>query len=81
MVQSIMKGIIGFLLFAAIVVGLLLLFPGKKYPQIPADALHQAGQDIAACMECHGQGKKYAMKEAHPPKFECFKCHEWPNKA
>jgi hypothetical protein len=80
MVKLIMKSIIGFLLFAAVVVGLLLLFPGKQYPRIPADEFHRAGQDVAACMNCHGQGKRYAMKKTHPPKFECFKCHEWPKK-
>jgi hypothetical protein len=76
----IMKSIVGFFIFVAVVVGFLLLFPGKKYPPIPSDAFHRAGQDIASCMECHGKGKKYAMKNTHPPKFECFKCHEWPRK-
>ncbi len=75
-----MKSSIGFFVFAALVVGLLLLFPGKKYPPIPADQFHNQGQDIAACMGCHGAGKKYGMKKTHPPKFECFKCHEWPGK-
>ena len=76
-----MKSVAGFFIFVALVVGFLLLFPGKKYPPVPSDGLHKTGQQIADCMACHGKGKQYALKAEHPPKFECFKCHEWPKKA
>jgi len=64
--------------FVLIVVGVLVFFPGKKYPVIPGDEAHRAAGDEKACMECHGRGKEYALKDSHPPKFECFKCHERP---
>ncbi len=66
---------LGFIVFVVVVVGLLLLFPGKTYPPIPSDDLHKAAKDNAACLECHGQGKKNELKKSHPPKFDCIKCH------
>jgi hypothetical protein len=67
---------VSFVIFILVIVGVLLLFPGKKYPPMPDDQVHRAAKDEKACMECHGPGKKDAMKKSHPPKFECFKCHE-----
>ncbi len=73
-----MKGKWGFIIFVVAVVGILLVytFTGKEYPPIPRDGNHRGVSNEAACMECHGAGKKYAMKKAHPPKFECLKCHK-----
>jgi len=70
-----MKSIFTFIVFVVVVVGLLLLFPGKTYPPIPGDDFHRAIRDNAACMECHGPGKKDELKKTHPPKYECLKCH------
>ena len=75
MIQWNMKSIVGFIVFVAVVVGLLLLFPGKTYPPIPDDQYHKVIRDNAACEECHGPGKKDELKKDHPPKFECLKCH------
>ncbi len=49
----------------------------KRYPQVPGDDIHKVLEisNSAACMECHGPGKKAAFKESHPPKFDCVKCH------
>ncbi len=73
-----MKGKWGFLVFVAVVLGLLLVytFTGREYPLMPADDVHRDAKDVASCMKCHGAGKKYEMKKTHPPKFECFKCHK-----
>jgi hypothetical protein len=73
-----MKGKLGFIVFVVVVVGVLLLytFTAKEYPRLPGDAMHRGVSAPAACMECHGPGKKYAMKKTHPPKFDCPKCHE-----
>jgi hypothetical protein len=75
MVKYAMKSAFAFIVFVAVVVGLLLLFPGKTYPPIPDDAFHKAMGDNSSCMECHGPGKKNELKKTHPPKFECLKCH------
>ncbi len=73
-----MKGTIGFIVFVIVVVMVLYFVSEKSYPQIPGDAIHRSMNvnNSAACMECNGPGKKAALKEKHPPKFECFKCHK-----
>ena len=73
-----MKSTIGFIIFVLLTVGLLFSISGKRYPRIPADVIHRdiAVNNNAACLECHGAGKKYAVKNTHPPKFECFDCHK-----
>ncbi len=70
-----MRSILGFIIFVIVVVGLLLLFPGKTYPPIPYDDLHKAAKDNEACVACHGPGKKDELKKTHPPKYDCLKCH------
>jgi len=73
-----MKSTIAFIIFVLLIVGLLFSISGKRYPRIPADAIHKDIEvnNNAACLECHGAGKKNAVKSTHPPKFECFKCHK-----
>jgi hypothetical protein len=73
-----MKGRLSYIIFVIVVVGLLLLYTvtSKKYPALPADSTHSEVMTQKACMECHGPGKKYAMKKMHPPKFDCPKCHK-----
>jgi hypothetical protein len=75
MVKCIMKGMLGFMIFALAVVALLLIFSGKEYPSIPDDDFHRGPRDNAVCVECHGPGKQNALKKNHPPKYECLKCH------
>jgi len=71
-----MKNTIMFAVFIIAVVGFLYAISGKKYPQMPADANHLGVIEIAICQECHGPGKQYPQKPAHPPKSECLKCHK-----
>lgn len=71
-----MKSTIVFIVFVLAVSGFLFLISGKKYQQMPPDSNHIGATDTALCMSCHGQGKQYALKPVHPPKFECFKCHK-----
>jgi hypothetical protein len=73
-----MKGKLGFLVFVVAVVGLLLLytFTAEEFPRLPADSIHMTAMAPHACMECHGAGKKDAIKKTHPPKFDCPKCHK-----
>jgi hypothetical protein len=73
-----MKGKLSFFIFVVAVAGLLLLytFTSEEYPHLPSDETHRGISATAACMECHGPGKKNAMKQTHPPKFDCPKCHK-----
>jgi hypothetical protein len=71
-----MKSTLGFIIFALVLVGLLFFLSPKKYPPLPKDKVHVSITDASACFACHGPGKQYKLKPSHPPKFECFKCHE-----
>jgi len=73
-----MKSTIGFIIFVLIVILVLFSISGKRYPKVPGNEIHRDLEvsNSTACMECHGSGKKAALKETHPPKFECFKCHK-----
>jgi len=71
-----MKSTVSFVIFVLAVLGFLFLISGKRYPQIPADARHRAVTENTACMGCHGPDKEDKLKETHPPKYECFKCHK-----
>ncbi len=72
------KGIMGFIIFALVVVAALYVLSSKNYPQLPADDIHKVADEtnVTQCMECHGPAKKAALKAKHPPKFECLKCHK-----
>lgn len=71
-----MKNTVIFIVFVLAVLGLLYAISGQKYIQMPADQNHIGVTDTVLCMECHGPGRHYAQKPAHPPKFECLKCHK-----
>jgi hypothetical protein len=74
--MSFMKGIAGFAIFVLVVVGVLFIMSGDDYPPVPSDDVHRAISDNTVCMECHGPDKEHPLKEDHPPKFECLKCHK-----
>jgi len=64
-----------FIVFVLLVIGVLYFLSGGEYSKIPLDADHAGITDTAVCMQCHGPQGKNAMKDSHPPKYECFKCH------
>ncbi len=66
----------GFFAFALVIIGVLFVFSGRKFPQIPADPAHAGITKEANCMSCHGPGRTDPLKPTHPPKFSCFKCHK-----
>ncbi len=78
-----MKNTLLFIVFVLLVLGLLFAISGKRVPPplIPADTIHQAVHDSKTCMDCHGFGKVAPMKQSHPPKYECFKCHKTEQRA
>jgi hypothetical protein len=70
------RGLLIFLVVAALLSGLLVAYTiTHRRPPIPADADHAAG-DPAACLTCHGPGKKDARGRNHPLNDQCFNCHE-----
>jgi nitrate reductase cytochrome c-type subunit len=71
-----MKKFSYFILFVIIIVGALYVLSGNDYPHIPADADHIEITDKEICLECHGPESENKLKESHPPKYECFKCHK-----
>jgi len=74
-----LRGTLGFLLFALLVVGVFYLISGKKIVQVPKDEFHNGvtyETPISFCMECHGEGKEHQRRPTHPPKDDCLKCHK-----
>jgi hypothetical protein len=73
-----MKSTLAFIIFVLAVVLMLYSISGKRYPRIPGDETHKDLEigNNSICLECHGPGKKAALPQNHPPKFECSKCHK-----
>jgi hypothetical protein len=65
-----------FIVFVLAVVGLLFAVSGERAQRIPEDELHAVIDNNEVCMGCHGPGKPAALKETHPPKYECIECHK-----
>jgi hypothetical protein len=71
-----MKNTLTFIAFAlAVLLVLFFLSSSKKAPLIPSDDLHKNMTTGAACAECHAPGKRDPLKQGHPPKDQCLKCH------
>ncbi len=64
--------------FVAAVLGFFFAITGKKAAYIPGDDSHRGLKVVAACLECHGPGREFALKKEHPPKEQCFECHKRP---
>lgn len=71
-----MKNTLGFIIFVLAVLGFLFTISGKRYARVPDNTSHKTITDATACMGCHGAGREAPLKETHPPKYECFKCHK-----
>ncbi|MGO9614492.1 MAG: cytochrome c3 family protein [Dissulfurispiraceae bacterium] len=71
-----MKNTLFFIIFVLAIISILYFISGKKYPQIPSDAIHSGIKVESMCNECHGPQGKFPKKPQHPPKDECFKCHK-----
>ncbi|HXH27698.1 MAG TPA: hypothetical protein VNL37_01565 [Candidatus Polarisedimenticolia bacterium] len=69
--------LIVFLVLAAALSGGLILYTlRQRRPAIPADADHTGVVEPAACLTCHGPGRKNARGPNHPLNDQCFNCHE-----
>ncbi len=70
-----LKNII-FVLIIVSVVALLNFFSSKRFIPFPPDETHMSITEEYMCFECHSEDGEYPQKEDHPPKEQCFKCHE-----
>jgi hypothetical protein len=62
---------------AASISGMLIAYTlSHRRPPIPADADHLRSGDPAACLDCHGPGRKNARTPNHPLNDRCLECHE-----
>jgi hypothetical protein len=48
----------------------------KQFVPIPNDDNHEGIIQKEACLECHGKDGQSPLNKDHPPKDQCFKCHE-----
>jgi hypothetical protein len=71
-----MKKNLLFIFLMSVILLVLIAISGNDFPPIPADSDHIPVADTSVCMGCHGPDAESSMKEEHPPKFECFKCHK-----
>jgi len=70
------RGLLLFLVAAGVLSGLLVAYTiSHRRPPIPVDMDH-AVTDPAACLSCHGPGRKDARGPNHPLNDQCFNCHE-----
>ena len=76
MVKFIMKKNMIFVFLMTMIVLVLIAISGHDFPLIPADSEHISIADTEGCMGCHGPEMDSSMKDSHPPKYECFKCHK-----
>jgi cytochrome c553 len=71
-----MKHVVIFLVFAALIVGLLFTLSGTKAPRIPDSEQHLVFDEEGVCWDCHGPEGEAPRKETHPPKDQCLECHK-----
>jgi hypothetical protein len=72
----IMKKNFIFIAVTALVILLLYLLSTENVVPIPFDENHMAVNKEEMCLNCHDENKEYPRKKEHPPKDQCFKCHE-----
>jgi hypothetical protein len=64
-----------FVLFILAVFGFFWAISGDRAHQMPPDDDHIGVVETAVCKGCHIPEGETVVSEAHPPKFECLKCH------
>ena len=65
-----------FLAACIILVILLYSLSQEKVSPFPADDDHINISQETDCLQCHGEDGGQPRKKDHPPKDQCFKCHE-----
>jgi cytochrome c-type protein NapB len=47
----------------------------RLYPGAPPVIPHPAGEEMNACLDCHGTADSGAPQTPHPTRFRCRQCH------
>jgi hypothetical protein len=63
------------LVIAVIVFVTLLPSPKDNNPPVPNDLAHHSIKLEKSCLACHVKGGERPMKERHPKRQDCFRCH------
>ena len=63
------------LAIAVIALVSLLPSPRDNNPPAPNDLAHRGIKLEKDCLACHVQGGERPLKERHPKRPDCFKCH------
>ena len=63
------------LVIAVIVFVTLLPSPKDNTPPTPNDLAHHGIKLEKSCLACHVKGGERPMKERHPKRQDCFRCH------
>ncbi len=71
-----MKKNILFLALILLVPIILYILSLETVVPIPPDDNHIGITEEKKCFDCHGEDEAHPLKKAHPPKYECFKCHK-----
>jgi len=71
-----MKKNMVFIVMALLVVIFLYILSSGKISPVPFDDKHAGITEEKKCFDCHAPGRDATLGKKHPPKFECFKCHE-----
>jgi hypothetical protein len=62
---------------AVVVIIILTLLPSPKdnNPPVPPDSKHQGLKLEKDCLACHVKGGERPLKDRHPKRQDCFRCH------
>jgi len=73
-----MKSTWSLILSAGVIIAVLIFISstGKKAPSVPLDKIHHTVTKQESCATCHAPGRQAPLKDAHPPKEQCFICHK-----
>lgn len=63
------------LVIAVVVFVTLLPSPRDNNPPTPNDLAHHGIKLEKDCLSCHVKGGERPMKERHPRRQDCFRCH------
>jgi hypothetical protein len=63
------------LALAVIIFLTLLPSPKDNNPPVPPDSKHRGLKLEKDCLACHVQGGERPLKEKHPRRQDCFRCH------
>ncbi|MDF1555830.1 MAG: hypothetical protein P1P84_22335 [Deferrisomatales bacterium] len=58
-----------------LVAALTLVSRSTRPPGLPPDAVHRNLTRNGYCAPCHGAGADAPLRDRHPPKDDCLRCH------